>query len=187
VTTPRAVRIPRPRPAPTVVRVPSGRPRARTPVAVAPVERRANIAGTQRALRLALVFVVVLAALYSAFILYDRTAPGGSASPETNGVLEFTVLFLGIAAGGAAYSLTAAPRAIEVGTDRVTVVGRWGRRRTFPRIENLTVHVVQRYPEGWLASAPVDLVEVWAEDTPRRSYLIESELFAGARPSAGAR
>jgi hypothetical protein len=67
-----------------------------------------------------------------------------------------------------------------VGADHVTVVGRWGRRQRLPRLEELSVSVVRRYPAGWLAGDPVELVELWGEDVPARSYLVEADLFAGA-------
>lgn len=169
-----------------MIRVPVERPADRTTRGVTTLERRPNVGGTQRAMRLAIVFVVTLAILYTGFVLYDRSAPGGTAPPQTNGLLEFTGFFLAIAAGGTVLSLTSAPRALEVEPHRVVIVGRWGRRRAFPCLDLLSVHVVHRYPVSWLAGSPVDLVEVWGEDTPRRSYLVETDLFQGANtPSAG--
>jgi hypothetical protein len=187
VATPRVVRIPRSRTSVSVVRVPIRRPEGRGTPGESTRERRPNTGGTQRAVRLALLFVVTLALLYTGFVLYDRSAPGGTAPPQTNGLLEFTGFFLAIGAGGAAVSLTSAPRAVEVGPDRVIVVGRWGRRRTFPRLDMLSIHVVHRYPVSWLAETPVDVVELWGEDTPRRSYLMESELLRGAKSTPGGR
>ena len=187
MATPRAIRIPRSRPGSPVVRVPSGRPKPTvTPSEVARV-RRPNVGGSQRAVRLAALFVGTLAALYAAFVLYDRTAPGGTAPAAGNGVLEFTIIFVVFAVAGALYALTPAPRAVEVERDRVTVVGRWGRRRSLPPLELLSVSVVRRYPAGILAAHPVELVEVSGEDVPRRSYLVDAKLFAGARTSAGHR
>ena len=179
---PRAVRIPRPRTAPTALSDGTAS-EAEASAADPKYELRPNVAGSQRALRLTVVFVVALSALYAAFVLYDRTAPGGTSAVTENGVLFFTVLFALFLLVGALYSLTPAPRAIEVSPDRVVVVGRWGRRRVFPPLERLSVVVVRRYPSGWLADGPVELVEVSGDDTPRRSYLVDTAVFAGARPS----
>ena len=147
------------------------------------MERRPNVGGSQRAVRLAVLYAVVLTALYAGFVLYDRTAPGGTSSPSTNGVLLFTVLFLAFGIGGVVYTLSPAPRAVEVDLARVTVVGRWGRRRSFPPLDRLSVRIVRRYPAGWLAGTEVELVEVWGPDAPVRGYLVEEELFTGASAS----
>lgn len=136
--------------------------------------------GSQRATRLVILFVATLAILYTAFVLYDRTAPGGTASPEGNGILLFTTIFVVFAAVGSLYALTPVPRAIEVAPGGVTVVGRWGRRHRLPGLERLTVTVVRRYPAGWLSDKPVDLVELSAEDAGRLSCLVEADLFSRA-------
>jgi len=124
--------------------------------------------------------VAALAVLYASFVLYDRTAPGGSSSAAGNGVLLFTFLFVAFALGGAIYTLTPAPRAVEVTPDRTTIVGRWGSRRTLPRLGLLSVSVVRRYPAGWLANTPVELIVLWGEGVPGRSYLVDAQLLEGA-------
>lgn len=149
--------------------------------------RRRNGAGTQRAVRLTICFLVALVAIYAGFALYDRGAPGGSAPALANGMLLFAAIFVAFAVFGSLYTLYPAPRALEVGEDHVTVVGRFGRRRRFPRLELLSVRVVRSYPAGWLAESPVELVEVWGEDTGVHGYLVETGLFAGAKTSPRAR
>lgn len=145
-------------------------------------EVRANRGGAQRAVRVAVIFLVVLAAMYLGFILYDRTAPGGSGSPEGNGLLLFTAVFAAFALIGIVYSITPAPRWLEVTPSRVVVVGRWGQRRAFPPLDRLSLRVVRRYPAGLLSDATVELVEVWGADVPVRAYLVEQGLFSGATP-----
>jgi len=181
MSTSRPVRIPRtrsPGPGSTPAQGPGTDSKPPLPLHL---ERRVNVGGSQRAVRVAGLFVVTLGALYAAFALYDRSAPGGTASPAGNGLLFFTVVFLLFAIVGVVYSVTPAPRAVEVGADRVTVVGRWGRRSRLPALELLSVSVVRRYPAGWLSSREVELIELFGEDTPRRSYLADAGLFAGAR------
>jgi hypothetical protein len=188
VATPHAVRIPRaPLPPRSVPVPPEQLPAAVSAPADSKREHRVNVGGTQRAIRITALFVGTLAALYAAFVLYDRTAPGGTASPTGNGVLLFTGIFVVFAVGGALYALTPAPRALEVESGRVTVIGRWGQRRRLPRLELLSVGVVRRYPAGWLSDRPVDLIELAGEDTRRRSYLVESGLFDGAKSAYGPR
>ena len=181
MATPRAVRIPR---SPSLAPPSSdGEPLEPRALTGAGSERRTNVGGSQRAVRLAVLFVVALALLYAGFVLYDRSAPGGTAPAAENGVLLFSVVFVILAVGGALFTLTPAPRAVEVGSDRVVVVGRWGRRRQLPALGQLSFRVVRRYPVGWLAGSPVELVEIWGEGIPIRGYLVDAELFAGANAS----
>lgn len=187
MASPRAVRIPRSRPTSAATPAPTSAPSDQPDALATPPARRANVAGSQRAVRLTILFVVVLALLYASFVLYDRTAPGGTASAEDNGILLLSVLFVVFALGGAIFTLTPAPRRVEVEPDRLVVVGRWGRRRTWPPLDQLSVYVARRYPAGWLASGPVELVELSADGVPRQSYLIEAGLFEGARPSTATR
>lgn len=146
----------------------------------ASTERRSNVAGSQRATRVTLVYLVVLVALYAAFLVYDRTAPGGTASPATNGIFVFTGIFIAFALVGAVLTLHPAPRAVEVAADHVTVIGRWGRRQVLPPLGSLSTRVVRRYPTGFLSNAPVEQVEVWGRGAPLRTYLAEEGLFRGA-------
>jgi hypothetical protein len=187
VATPRAVRIPRARPSSASQPAPKEVPVARDVPHGPRPEVRPNLGGSQRAIRLSVLFVGTLAALYAAFVLYYRTAPGGTAPPEGNGVLVFTAIFVLFAVAGAVYSLTPAPRAVEVEAEGVTVIGRWGRRRRLPRLELLSVGVVRRYPVGFLSDRPVELIELSGEDVRRRSYLVEPDVFAGARSGYGPR
>jgi hypothetical protein len=188
VDPPRAVRIPRSRPT-SVAALPGTPPPQTEPSSIGPSkrEKRVNRGGSQRAVRISVLFVATLAVLYAAFLLYDRTAPGGTSSPEGNGILLFTGIFVVFAVGGAVYSLTPALRAVEVDPDGVTVIGRWGRRRRLPRLDLLSVGVVRRYPEGWLSDRPVELIELSGEDVRRRSYLVEPGVFEGARSAHGPR
>jgi len=183
LATSRAVRIPRASArAQKVPRATSPREAEETPKRTPepPAEWRANTAGSQRAIRITVLYLVILVALYIGFVLYDRTAPGGTASPLVNGVLLFSVLFAALALTGVYATLTAAPRGIEVTRDRVTVVGRWGRRRTFPPLEQLSFRVARRYSAGFLTDSAVVHLEIWGKGFPVRSYLVSEELFAGA-------
>ena len=186
MATSRPVRIPRTtlRPAPTLRAEPPAEPEPpSTSTARLPGEWRPNVGGSQRALRVTLLYLLVLGALYVGFLLYDRTAPGGTASPATNGVLVLTGLFAAFALVGSFYTLTPAPRGIEVAADHVTVVGRWGRRRVFPSLEQLSFRVVRHYPPSLLAETTVELIELWGRGVPVRGYLVGEELFTGATPA----
>jgi len=187
VATSHPVRIVRSRPLPSADAAPGSEPEvpADGGPSKPPPERRVNHGGSQRALRVATIYVVLLLAMYLAFALYDRTSLGGSSSAAENGLIVLTALFALFAVVGAVYSLTPAPRAVDVAPDHVTIVGRWGRLRRLPPLANLSLRVVRRYSAGFLSSRRVELVEVWGEDIPIRSLLIEVGLFEGAASPRG--
>ena len=186
MATSRPVRIPRASPRPPPPLPSSGPARVKPPptqTARLPSEWRPNRGGTQRAVRVTLLYLLVLGALYVGFVLYDRTAPGGTSSAAANGVLLFTALFAVFALAGSLYTLTPAPRGFEVARDGVTVVGRWGRRRSLPPLEELSFRVVRHYLPSLLADTTVDLIELWGRGVPVRGYLVDEELITGAIPS----
>lgn len=146
-------------------------------------ELRRNGAGSQRAVRLTALYLVVLAIIYVAFVLYGRTVPNLSSSAIANGLFYLSLVFALFAVAGVMLTLSPAPRWVEVTPDHVIVEGRWGRRRELPPLSQLTIRVARKYSPGWLASEAVALVEVWGEGTPVRSYLVTEDLFAGATAS----
>ena len=150
-------------------------------------ERRENLAGTQRVVRLTVLYLFALVAMYVGFLVYSRTAPGGGGSSDLSGLLLLSAIFVLFAVVGGLYTLSPAPRSVEVAGDRVIVVGRWGRRRRLPPIDRLTVRVARRYSAGWLSNDEVELIEVWGDDTPVQSYIAGAGLFAGAAPSSRSR
>jgi len=148
---------------------------------------RVNVAGSQRVVRVTLVYLIVLVALFAAFILYDRSVPGGTASPTANGISLFAGIFVLFAIVGSVLTLHPAPRAVEVTVDHVTVFGRWGGRRILPPLGSLSTRVVRRYPSGFLADTAVEQVELWGREAPLRTYLVEDGLFRGATTSEAPR
>jgi hypothetical protein len=175
--TPRAIRLPR---APTEFpRTPRPRPneRAAAPPAATGL-RRPNRAGTQRAVRLTLVYLIVLALLYLGFVLYDRTAPGGTSPGAQAGLIDFSGVAVVLAAVGALLVLSPAPRSVERSSTSLVVVGRWGRRTEWAPVDEVIVRTVRRYPAGLLSDEPVDSVEVSSRGRRARSYLIEAGLLS---------
>jgi len=157
---------------------------ARTPLTDdaprAPTDLRVNVAGSQRVVRVTLVYLIVLVALFAAFLLYDRSVPGGTSSPTGNGVSVFAGIFILFAVVGTVLTLHPAPRAVEVSAEHVTVFGRWGGRRILPPLDALSTRVVRRYPSGFLSDAAVEQVELWGRDAPLRTYLVEDGIFRGS-------
>lgn len=168
----------RPRP----VRIPRGPAAPRRPGATgALVEHRPNEAGTQRALRFALLYVFALLVLDVILVALDLSS-AEAGRPGVEGGLQ---LFIGIAVllavGSVIFALSPAPRYIDLRTDGVVVVGRWGRRDWLPPLGQLDAKIVRHYPAGVLSSAAVDVVRIVDRNGRRRTYQVEAGLFA-ARP-----
>lgn len=181
----RPVRIPRSGTgSPRVVRLPTAARTVPLPERAATLERRENHAGTQRATRIAVLFVVGIAVLFTALTLYARAAPGGTSPGAGQEVDIFGLLGAAIALAGAILALASAPRAIEVGAAETVVVGRFGRRRRFPTLGGLSVRLVRRYPSGILSDQEVDAVEV-SGGTQRATYFLEEGLLKITTEDAG--
>jgi len=174
VAAPRAIRIPRP----AAGEEGSASPAASAVAAGAPLPRRqANAAGTQRAVRLTLVYLVFLGALYVGFLALARSTAGGPGLSAENGTLSFTILAAVLAIGGTMISLHPAPRYVETSSTATVVVGRWGRRHTYPPLAEIEAREVRRYAPGMLSGAPVLLVEVSGGPSPRATFLLEEGLI----------
>ncbi len=178
---PRAVRIPRAGTAGSATgpRSPESGP---LPASI-PLDRVPNRAGTQRVVRLTALYLIALAALYLAFALYARSAPGGTSSAGQIELLEFTIVALAIGVAGAILTLTPAPRAILRRVDGFTVVGRWGRATEWTPLREITVRRVRRYPAGFLSEAPVESLEVSGAGHRAHSYLLEAGIVAETSPA----
>jgi hypothetical protein len=172
VSSPRPVRIPRG----------SASPRPREG-AGGSVERRPNSAGTQRAFRFAGLYLVALLVLDGILVGLDLS----SAEASTPGVHQDIELFLGIAiliaVGSVVFALSPAPRYVNVRSDGVTVVGRWGGRVGFPPLGELQLTVLRHYPSGLLSAQPVDVVRMVDRTGRRRTYQLEAGLLG---PATGA-
>ncbi len=171
---PRAVRLA----VPTSPREPApAPPMAPTPgIGAARSERRENRGGTQRAVRLSLLYAVAIAVLYGALAAIARTAPSGGSSGVGSTLVLFGLLTIAIVAVGALVALTSAPRAIVLSDDATVVIGRFGRARRFPGLGELRWTVLRRFPAGFLSSATVESVELLGR-TGRHTYLLEERLL----------
>lgn len=190
MATPRAIRIPRapsalpspppPSPGPATPELPAeGSP--------APVDRRRNQAATERASRLAVIYLGALLVLYIGFVLLDRASPGGTSSAAETGVGYFTAITAVVGLVGTVVALSPAPRSVEVRADSFVVQEWTGRRRTFPPLGELRVSVVRRYPRSFLSSRPVEMLELGTLAGGRRSYQFEEGLIPTPEPEWPAR
>ena len=173
MASPRVVRIPRA----TGARAPSSAGALSPDGADGEAERRPNVGGSQRAVRIALLYLLGLTGVYLAFVLYARSAPGGMTPGAGSALLLFSAAAAGFGAAGAILALHPAPRAVEISPSQIVVLGRWGGRRRWPRSRELHVRVVRRFPPWGLSAVAVELVEVSTPGRPARSYLVEEGLL----------
>jgi len=134
---------------------------------------RWNQAANERAHRLLLLYLGTLAALYVAFLVLDREAPGGTSATAATGMLYFSVIAAFLAAGGIWVALGPVPRRLEVTPRAVVVVEALGTRREFPPLEEIHPSLVRRYPQSFLSSRAVDTVEITDSSGRRRTYQLE--------------
>ena len=165
---------------PRPVRIPRGRPAPRAPPSAGLlVDHRPNGAGTQRAFRFALLYLAVLVVLDLVLVGLDLSS-SEAGRPGVQGDLQ---LFIGIAillaVGSVIFALSPAPQYVDLRTDGVVVVGRWGQKVWFPPVGELDAKVLRHYSAGVLSSNPVDVVQVVDRNGRRRTYQVETGLFAG--------
>jgi hypothetical protein len=164
MATPRPVRIPRAR-GPT------------SPTLSGPVEHRRNAAGTQRAFRLAGLYLLALIALDLVLVAFDLS----SSEAGRPAVVAGLQLFLGVAAVlavvGVLFALTPAPRAVTLRADQLVVVGRWGSSRVFPPVSEQGPQVLRRFSAGLLSTRPVEMVRLTDRRGRRATYQIEAGLL----------
>jgi hypothetical protein len=171
MATPRPVRIPR-GPA-------SPRP---TDVAGSLVERRPNVAGSQRAFRTAFGFLAALVALDLVLVALDLSSSEATRPGVQSGLQLFVGVAILIAVAAVVVALSPAPRYVELRSDGVAVVGRWGQRGWLPPATSLDLQVIRHFPAGWMSSIPVDVVQVTDRAGRRRTYHVQSGLFSADGP-----
>ena len=177
MSAPRAVRIPRVRAEggrPGVERTTAAPERARVTAAI---ELRPNVAGSERAVRLAYLYLGAIGLLYLLFVLLEWIVRAGWGTG-----VEFDLLLFGLAAlvfsvGGALFALHPAPRGIEIGPTALRIVGRWGHRIEWSPRNEIRFRLVRRYSAGFLSRAPVESVELSLPGRPPRVYLVGEGFF----------
>lgn len=147
-------------------------------------EFRPNHGGTRRGLRLFLLFLVALAAIYGLFGALALGAPTTGVRDNPATWAFFTGIGVVFALGGWWVTLSRAPRGAWVGLGHLIVEERFGRIRRFSPGTGDRVAVVQRHRPGLLSPLATELVEVSGSGS-KRTYLVETDLFAGAERLPG--
>ena len=170
------------------IKVPTSRPfTAATPrpaVAARPHDVRPNVAGTQRANRLAVVYAASLLVLYGILAAVARAAPGGGSTGSTISLELFAGIAVLFAAIGVLLALFSAPQRVELAPEATVFISRFGGRLRLGPLAELDVRVIRRFPSGLLAPAPVEHVEVAPKGKGRRrAFLLEEHLLDARTPS----
>jgi hypothetical protein len=167
---------------PRAVRIPRRRPAGGAPANAVPAASRENRGGRERARRWFSVFALGLVALYVAFVALSATAAGGlTGAPDALGL--FTVLAIGFAGWAWSITLHRAPLRIRWSGGSLSVDETPRRTRRFERGPAFEQVVVERYPKSPLGPLPTELVRVGEAGGRQRVYLVEVGLF-DAPPTA---
>ena len=133
-----------------------------------------NSAGSSRAFRMFLFFLVGLAVIYGLFMGFAVT----SAAPGTNDAIE-GVLTASVAVAlvvGWWVTLGQAPTAAYIDGHHLVVRDRIGRSRRFP-VDGLRVSLLRSNASGFLGPEPTEFVEVSVPRGPHHTYLVGSHFF----------
>jgi hypothetical protein len=180
----RPVRIPQ-RPSPSEARG-GGRldgPEAMPAAGATPAEHRPNAGASRRAWRLALLFVVAVAAVYGLLADLARVGPAGGSGGALTDLGVVGIVAAAVACAGAVVALGAAPREVILSEAETVVVGRFGRRYVFPGRAQLRAVVLRRTPAGWLSPNAIETVEIYGGSSRRTFALDEGIVATTGRPS----
>jgi len=149
-----------------------------------PPSRRPNRAATARAIRLSVLYVLAIGGIYAVLVTVALAGPTGGSPGTASDLTWIGVLAAALAALGVAVSLGAAPRWVELSDAETVVMGRFGRRYSFPGRGRVRTTVLQRFPSGFLASVAIESVEISGGST-RRSFLLDEGLLEPANADGG--
>ncbi len=147
---------------------------------------RRNSFALTRALRLYLLYLVALVAIYGAFVADLAASRAGFAGNPTSAPLFITLLAIASALWGYFLTLARTPRGVELREHAFVLVEFTGRRREYDLRRALDVRVENRYPAGWLAPGPTELVRLNVPGRPSRLYLLSLGLLPERSAPGGA-
>lgn len=146
-----------------------------TGTALSPPGRRfANVAGSNRALRTFLLFLVCLAVIYAVFINLAVRSSSSTGSLSVEAILTGAV---GVSlVVGWWVTLGQAPTVAWTEGSYLVVRDRFGRSRRFAR-DRLQIHVLRTNGTGFLGRDPTEFVELGVPGGRSRTYLVGTHFF----------
>jgi hypothetical protein len=136
--------------------------------------RFTNSAGSSRAYRTFLLFLVALAVIYAVFMGYAVSSTVTGTNYAVEGVLTASVA-VGLIIGWWV-TLGQAPTMAWVENGQLVVRGRIGGARRFPT-DAVRIHVMRSNGVGFLGPEPTEFVEVSLPQGLRRTYLVGTHFF----------
>lgn len=168
----RAVRIPRAGEGPAATE--SSTEAVLTPAPRSTEHRFTNAAGSSRAFRTFVFFLVALAVIYAVFLdLAVSSSTGGSNYSVEEVLTAAVVISLGI---GWFVTFGQTPSGAWVEGGQLVVHERTGRFRRFPQ-DDVKFHVLRSNEVGIFGPEPTEYVEVFAPRAGRRTYLVGTHFF----------
>jgi hypothetical protein len=147
---------------------------SRVPGGSSSIRRFSNDAGSSRALRTFLLFVVLLAVIYGVFMDLAVTSVANGTNYAVEVVLTVSV---GVALViGWFVTLGQTPSAAWVENGQLVVIGRIGRARRYPT-DTVRIHVLRSNGAGLFGPEPTEFVEVSLPGGTRRTYLVGTHFF----------
>ncbi|MGC2290131.1 MAG: hypothetical protein WA688_09805 [Thermoplasmata archaeon] len=177
----RAVRIPRDGDGSSIAVEPPSSLRSPPPSTTSPgtVSRRfTNSAGSSRALRTFLFFLVALAVIFGVFMDFAVTSVVSGTNYAVEAILTVSVAVALII--GWFVTLGQAPSVAWVQNGQLVVRERTGRTRRFPT-DTVRIHVLRSNDPGPFGPEPTEFVELSAPGGARRTYLVATHFFDFAR------
>lgn len=122
-------------------------------------------------------FTGAITALYLVFIelTYGATSPG--VRNDVFGIATLSAVWAAFIIVNWLLTLGRAPRGVRRDVDSLVVRDSYGRLVRFPSPSSSDVTVLQRYPAGWLASEPTELVRLTSPGGPSGTYLVARDLL----------
>jgi hypothetical protein len=139
-----------------------------------PTRRFTNVAGSSRALRTFLLFVVLLAVIYGVFMDLAVTSVVNGTNYAVEGILTASVAVALVV--GWFVTLGQTPSAAWVENGQLVVLGRMGRPRRFPT-DTVRIHVLRSNGAGLFGPEPTEFVEISLAGGTRRTYLVGTHFF----------
>jgi hypothetical protein len=130
-------------------------------------------------MRIYLLYLVALVALYAFFLELDVHSTAAGTSINESGVLGFTLVAIALAIVGAWMTLGQAPRGALIGPNEIIVTERWGRQVGFPPADEIKIRLVRRHSRGLLSPQPTATVLVMTQAGARRTYVIDESMLPG--------
>lgn len=146
------------------------------PVAASTGFRR-NTGGMTRAVRLFVIYLILLALIYGIFVAALATSRAGLGGIPATAPALLSALAVVLGVWGFLITLARTPRGVELRANGFVLTEFFGARRTFDTRGAYDFHVENRYSAGWLSPGPTEMVRLGLPGRAPRRYLVDLRLI----------